>query len=44
MESAKMLAREVARSRKAKERILLAKTNLNSLEMQIGHQVIPVCA
>ena len=39
MDSAKMLAREVARSRKAKERILIAKTNVNSLEMQISSQV-----
>ena len=35
-----MLAREVARSRKAKERILVAKTNLNSMEMQIANQVL----
>lgn len=37
--SAKMLAKEVAHSRKAKERILIAKTNLNSMEMQISSQV-----
>eukprot|EP00802_Teleaulax_amphioxeia_P007009 Tamp_07015.p1 GENE.Tamp_07015~~Tamp_07015.p1 ORF type:complete len:232 (+),score=83.95 Tamp_07015:340-1035(+) len=42
MDSAKMLAREVARSRKAKERILIAKTNVNSLEMQISSQLATI--
>jgi hypothetical protein len=39
MEPVKMLAKEVARSRKAKERILIAKTNLNSMEMQIANSM-----
>uniref|UniRef100_A0A7S4P3E8 Uncharacterized protein n=1 Tax=Guillardia theta TaxID=55529 RepID=A0A7S4P3E8_GUITH len=37
--AAKMLAKEVIRSQKARERILLGKANLNSMDMQLNGQL-----
>mmetsp|Transcript_29591 Transcript_29591/g.70388 ORF Transcript_29591/g.70388 Transcript_29591/m.70388 type:complete len:220 (-) Transcript_29591:609-1268(-) len=38
LESAKFLAKQIVQSRKAKERILCTKANINSMEMQLGNQ------
>mmetsp|Transcript_18394 Transcript_18394/g.28691 ORF Transcript_18394/g.28691 Transcript_18394/m.28691 type:complete len:225 (+) Transcript_18394:89-763(+) len=40
--AAQILAKEIVRSRKAKERILCTKANMNSIDMQLGNQMATV--
>ncbi|GAA5910722.1 ESCRT-III subunit protein VPS24 [Sporobolomyces salmoneus] len=40
--NAKILAREVVRSQKQKSRLVTSKANLNSINMQLGHQLAMV--
>lgn len=39
VKNAKVLAREVVRSKKQKERLATSKARLNSVNMQLGHQL-----
>lgn len=39
LKNAKMLAREVVRSNKQKERLYLSQARLNSINMQLAHQL-----
>ncbi|GAA5969869.1 hypothetical protein JCM3765_002923 [Sporobolomyces pararoseus] len=42
LKNAKLLAREVVRSSKQKQRLQISKANLNSINMQLGHQLAMV--